>query len=80
MALLQNTNDLRNKLIALWQQVDKGTVSASEVRVHINLARAILDSLKVEIAAAHLATRNIPAVPVQFVDEEKTNAKQKSHA
>jgi hypothetical protein len=37
-------------------------ISSSEARLHISVARAILDTLKVEMAAAHLAQTSIPTV------------------
>ena len=39
-------------------------MSSSEARLHISLARAVLETVKVEIAAAHLATHQIPYVAI----------------
>jgi hypothetical protein len=61
---LRNTADVRRKLLEIWKLVDEKKISSSEARLHISLARAVLETLKVEIAAAHLAQTNIPSVPV----------------
>jgi hypothetical protein len=62
--VLKDTADIREKLLRIWDKVDRKEMSTSEARLHIGLARAILDTLKVEIAAAHLARSRIPAVPI----------------
>lgn len=49
----------------LWKQVDENKISASELRLHLGIARVILDTLKVEMAAAHLSQAHIPAVAVK---------------
>lgn len=64
---MKNTQDLRRRLLVLWGKIDKGDVSPAEVRVQVSMARTILDSLKVEIAAAHLAGQ-ADFVPVAFED------------
>lgn len=60
----KNTFEIREKMLQIWKQVDDKTMSASEARLHIGLARLILETLKVEIAAAHLAQLDIPSVPL----------------
>jgi len=62
--VIKDTADIRAKLLDIWKQVDEKKISSSEARMHISLARAILDTLKVEMAAAHLAQENIPSVPI----------------
>lgn len=62
--VIRDTADIREKMLKLWKQLDDNKISATQVRLHIGLARAVLDTLKVEMAAAHLSTANIPAVPV----------------
>jgi hypothetical protein len=62
--LLKDTADIRAKLLEIWKLVDEHKISSSEARLHISLARAVLETLKVEIAAAHLSQTNIPSVPV----------------
>jgi hypothetical protein len=71
---MKSTTDIRNKLLDMWDKYEKGEVDALTARVHIGFARATLDTLKVEIAAAHLAagagtsaitTGIIPAVVLQ---------------
>jgi hypothetical protein len=52
---MKSTTDIRNKLLDMWDKYEKGEVDAMTARVHIGFARATLDTLKVEIAAAHLA-------------------------
>ena len=61
---LKDTADIRLKLLEIWKLVDDKKISASEARLHISVARAILDTLKVEMAAAHLAQSAIPSVPI----------------
>jgi len=51
-------------MLEVWQRVDSGDIASTEARVHVGIARTILDSLKVEIAAAHLNREQIPAVPL----------------
>jgi hypothetical protein len=51
---LEDTTALREKLLRLWAQFEKGELSAQEARVHIGFARAIVETLKAEIAAAHI--------------------------
>ena len=60
--IIRNTNDIRQRLLEVWRQVDDHEISASEARLHISLARAILETLKVEIMAAHLTQTNIPSI------------------
>jgi len=60
--VIKDTGDIRDKLLEIWKQVDEKKISAAEARLHIGMARAILDTLKVEMAAAHLARNDIPSV------------------
>jgi hypothetical protein len=62
--VLKDTADIRAKLLDIWKQIDEKKISSSEARLHISVARAILDTLKVEMAAAHLARQDIPSVPI----------------
>lgn len=62
---MKDTADIRAKMLELWRLVDENKISASEVRLHIGIARVILDTLKVEMAAAHISQTHIPAVPVK---------------
>lgn len=64
MSMIKDTQDIRNRLLQIWKLVDEKKVTTSEARLHIGLARAILDTLKVEIAAAHLNQSQIPSVQV----------------
>ena len=63
-SLIKDTTDIRAKLLEIWKQIDEKKISSSEARMHISVARAILDTLKVEMAAAHLARTDIPSVPI----------------
>jgi hypothetical protein len=62
---IKDTADVRNKLLEIWKLVDEHKISSSEARLHISLARAVLETLKVEITAAHLAQERIPPVLVR---------------
>jgi len=62
---MQNTADIRMKMLELWTLVNAGKISASEVRLHIGIARVILDTLKVEMTAAHVNQTKIPAVQIR---------------
>lgn len=61
---MDDTGAIRKKILGLWTQFDNGKITAGEARVHIGFARTILDSLKVDIAAAHLSESHIPVVPL----------------
>jgi hypothetical protein len=62
---LKDTADIRAKLLDIWKQIEEKKISSSEARLHISVARAILDTLKVEMAALHLSQQAIPSVPVR---------------
>jgi hypothetical protein len=62
MREMLDTSDIREKMLVLWQKVDTGKITHQEARVHIGIARTVLDTLKVEIAAAHLQESNVPSV------------------
>jgi hypothetical protein len=63
-SVVKDTAGIRIKLLEIWKQIDEKKISSSEARLHISVARAILDTLKVEMAAAHLAQQDIPSVPI----------------
>lgn len=63
-SVMKDTADIRAKLLDVWKKIDEKKISSSEARLHISVARAVLDTLKVEMAAAHLARADIPAVPI----------------
>jgi hypothetical protein len=65
MTDLTDTGDVREKMLALWRKLDQGKISHTEARVHIGFARTVLDTLKVEIAAAHLNDTALPKVPLK---------------
>ena len=62
MSTIKDTADIRAKLLQIWQQIDEKKISSSEARLHISVARALLETLKVEMTAAHLAQAQIPSV------------------
>lgn len=76
MDTVETTADIRMKMLKLWKQVDEGTISASQLRLHIGLARVILETLKVEMTAAHLSQVNIPPVTVKPTTLLKVAAKR----
>jgi hypothetical protein len=59
---MKDTAALRQKMLEIWDKIETGEVTAQEARVHIGIARTVLDTLKVEIAAAHLNITSIPPV------------------
>lgn len=59
---MKDTAGVRQKMLEMWGKFEKGEISSAEARVHIGFARATLDTLKVEIAAAHLSAAYIPPV------------------
>lgn len=66
MREMTDTGDIRDKMMKLWGKLDKGEISHTEARVHIGFARTVLDTLKVEIAAAHLQA---PPTPVSVANK-----------
>jgi hypothetical protein len=61
---MKDTADIRERMLRIWKLVDEKKISASEARLHIALARTVLETLKVEIAAAHLNQTNLPSVSI----------------
>jgi hypothetical protein len=61
---IKDTQDIRDKLLQVWALVDQKKISATEARLHISLARAVVETLKVECTFAHLAQTHVPAVPI----------------
>lgn len=59
-----DTGDVRQKMLSLWRKLDEGKITHSEARVHIGFARTVLDTIKVEIAAAHLQGAELPKVQI----------------
>ena len=65
MALvMKDTADIRAKILAVWKAVDERKMTVTEARLHIGLARTILETLRVEIMAAHLTQSRIPPIDV----------------
>jgi len=75
---IRDTADVRAKLLRVWRLVDDKKITASEARLHIGLARAILDTLKVEIAMAHLNRSQVPSIPVAPAISISTRATRQS--
>jgi hypothetical protein len=63
-SVIKDTADIRAKLLDIWRRIDEKKISSAEARLHISVARAVLETLKVEMAAAHLARTDIPSVPL----------------
>jgi len=61
---MKDTADIREKMLRLWKLVDEKKISTPEARLHIGIARTILETLKVEIAAAHLSQQQLSSVPI----------------
>ena len=64
---MHDTADIRAKMLRLWKLLDDNKITATQLRLHIGVARVILETLKVEMAAAHLNKSNIDAVPIDAV-------------
>ncbi len=62
---MDDTGEIRAKMLKLWTRFDAGKISAGEARTHIGFARTVLETLKVEIAAAHLSEVSVPTVALQ---------------
>lgn len=60
--MIKDTAEIRDKMLKIWRMVDEKKMSAAEARLHIGIARTILETLKVEIAAAHLNQAQLPPV------------------
>jgi hypothetical protein len=64
MSIVRSTADIREKMLQIWKLIDEKKITTSEARLHIGVARTILETLKVEIASAHLARSDIPSVSI----------------
>jgi len=65
MALVvKDTADIRAKILAVWKLVDEKKMTVTEARLHMGLARTILETLRVEIMAAHLTQSQIPSINI----------------
>lgn len=62
---MDDTHEIRKEMLDLWKQFKAGKLSATEARTHIGFARTVMETLKVEIAAAHLNVAHVPAVSLQ---------------
>lgn len=54
LSMIKSTEDLRGKLIAIFEEIEAGKISNTTARVKVAAAKAILDTVKIEIAAAQL--------------------------
>ncbi len=59
---MEDTLDVRKKMLAFWHKFEQGEMSAQVARTHIGFARTVMDTLKVEIAAGHLGLGNLSPV------------------
>ena len=57
---MEDTGEIRQKMLALWAKYDTGKLTLGEARTHIGFARTVLETLKVEIASAHLERVALP--------------------
>ena len=64
---MHDTADIRAKMLKLWKLLDYNKITATQVRLHIGIARVILETLKVEMAAAHLNKSTIDPVSVESI-------------
>ena len=53
--MIKDTQDIRDRMNKVLERIEAKTISASEAKLQISVCRTMLDSLKVDIAAAHLA-------------------------
>lgn len=67
---MQTTTDLRRELIADLDALKSGAITRAEARVRANIAKQIIDTVKVECVAMTLGT-NAP-VPVNFSGAQPT--------
>lgn len=58
--MYNSTADLRNGLRKLLSDLETGAVSNSAARARVTIAKAILDTVKIELAAAALGTEFQP--------------------
>lgn len=65
---MYNTANLRANLHQLLQDVEAGAISNTAARVRVTVAKALIDTIKVEIAAAALGTE---FSPLPLVDKIK---------
>jgi hypothetical protein len=54
-----DTLDMKKKLMAIWKRVDTKSITPQEARIHIGIARVVLDCLRVEICAARIGNGNV---------------------
>lgn len=66
LPMMATTSDIRKRILHVWKLVDEKKISPLEARLQMGLARTVLETLKVEIAAAHLSQAEIPPIPVRF--------------
>ena len=66
LPITATTSDIRKRILHVWKLVDEKKISSAEARLQMGLARTVLETMKVEIAAAHLAQADIPPIPARF--------------
>ncbi len=59
--MFKTTEDLRNAMVKLYDDIEAGKVTNSQARTRAYVAKTIVDTLKVEITAAALG-KNIDAL------------------
>lgn len=73
--MFKTTADLRNAMNTLYGEVVEGKVSGSIARTKVAIARAIVDTLKVELAAASLG-KQFSAVRFDEVGSDVPSARK----
>jgi hypothetical protein len=65
---MKHTGHLKAKILELWTAFENGEISAVEGRVHIGMARTIIETVKVELAASRPNVIEVPTVPLNIVE------------
>lgn len=73
---MRDTTELREKVLKLWKGFDNGKITPQEARIHIGFARAVVETIKVEIASAHLNAGHMP--PVELNRRNMKHIEQKN--
>jgi hypothetical protein len=68
-----DTAMLREKMLGMWEKFEAGEITGTDARTHIGFARTVLETLKVEIAAAHLNLVRIPPIGMSPTRIGKSN-------
>ena len=75
MTMFKDTSDLREAMNKLYEGVEDGSVSNAAARVRVGIAKAMLDTIKVELAAASLG-KQFSAVSFSEYDGAQQNIRR----